>query len=61
MSGQKMQEEFEAWLRSPIGTDHISRGMWQAWQAACASKQKEIDEYRTEWMRITEGRKQQIP
>lgn len=44
---EKMLNEFESWCCSPCNTDHASKFAWNAWQAACASKQKEIDHLRS--------------
>lgn len=58
MNEEKMREEFEVWvktkgrntLRSTVyGFDYqsnMTEEYWRVWQAACASKQKEIDSWK---------------
>lgn len=53
MSEQNMPKEFIQW-RDESPNQRYGNPVMEAWQAACASKQREIDEYRKEWMRIVE-------
>lgn len=46
MNKQKMREEFEAW-RDESPNQRYGSQVWDAWQAACASRQLEIDHWKT--------------
>lgn len=44
MTKEKMLEEFEQW-RDESPNQRYGYVVWEAWQVACASKQKEIDAF----------------
>lgn len=43
MNGEKMREDFRAWYGTAYPNTTWATEDWVLWQAACASKQKEID------------------
>lgn len=66
MSEQKMREEFEDWCLKNLvnyasGDDSMmDRMRWLVWQAACASKQREIDALKASFAEVQHNQAQLI-
>lgn len=43
MNRQKMEEDFRGWYNTTYPNTAWAPSEWTVWQAACASRQKEID------------------